>query len=128
MTLRVLLGFALSGIFLMCLGVYGLVAYAASLRTREIAIRAALGARKSGLLRLMLWSAARVILVGTIVGVAASYLLSGLLESLLVDVPTTDPLTYVLAALTLCAVGLLAALLPSVRAARMDPMEALTSS
>jgi len=127
-TLRVLLGFALSGIFLMCFGVYGLVAYAASLRTREIAIRAALGARRSGLLSLMLWSAVRVILVGTVAGVAASYFLSGLLESLLVDVPTTDPLTYLLAALTLGAVGLLAALLPSVRAARMDPMEALTSS
>lgn len=127
-TLRLLLGFALSGIFLMCLGVYGLVAYAASLRTREMAIRAALGAHRSGLLTLMLGSAARVILAGTAAGVAASYVLSSLLESLLVDVPTTDPVTYVLAALTLCAVGLLAALVPSLRAARMDPMEALTSS
>ena len=127
-TMRILVGFAVSGVFLMCLGVYGLVAYAASLRTREMAIRAALGARRTGLLGLMLWSASRVILIGTAVGVAASYLMSGLLESLLLDVPPNDPVTYVGAAGTLALVGLVAALVPSVRAARLDPMEALTSS
>ena len=126
LTLDILVVFAVAALFLTCLGIYGLVAYAVEERTREMAIRAALGARRSGLLSMMLVSAARVLLLGAVAGVVAARWLSGFMESLLVDVTATDPLSYVLAALVLCAVGLLAALVPSLRAARMDPVEALS--
>lgn len=126
-TQRVLAGFGLTALLLTCLGVYGLVAHAASQRTREMAVRAALGARRMGLLRLMLGGAARVIGVGTVIGLGAAYGVMGLLESLLVDVPATDPVTFVVAAALLGLVGMLAALVPSVQAARLDPIEALRS-
>lgn len=124
-TLRLLTGFAMTALLLMCLGIYGLVAHAAGQRTREMAIRAALGAQRTGLLSLMLLGAGRVIAWGAIVGLAVAYGTTGLLESLVVDVPTTDPLTYAAAALLLAGVGLLAALVPSLRASRLDPVEAL---
>lgn len=124
-TQRVLAGFSLTALLLMCLGIYGLVAHAASQRTREMAVRAALGARRSGLLGLMLTAAGRVIAIGTVVGLAVAYGLAGLLESLLIDVPPTDPFTFALAAGLLAVVGAFAALVPSVQAARLDPIEAL---
>lgn len=124
-TQRVLAGFSLTALLLMCLGIYGLVAHAAAQRTREMAVRAALGARRSGLLGLMLAAAGRVIIIGTVVGLAVAYGLAGLLESLLIDVPATDPVTFLLAAALLGAIGVLAALVPSVQAARLDPIEAL---
>lgn len=75
----------------------------------------------------MLGGAARVIGVGTVIGLGAAYGVMGLLESLLVDVPATDPVTFVVAAALLGLVGMLAALVPSVQAARLDPIEALRS-
>lgn len=125
MTQRVLAGFSLTALLLMCLGIYGLVAHAAAQRTREIAVRAALGAKRSGLLGLMLTGAGRVIAIGTTAGLLAAYGLTGLLESLLVDVPATDPATYLVAAGLLAITGVLAALVPSIQASRMDPIEAL---
>lgn len=125
LTQRILAGFGVTALLLMCLGVYGLVAHAVSQRTREIAVRAALGARSTGLLGLILGGAGRVIGVGTAIGLAVAYGLTGLLDSLLIDVPATDPATFLAAAALLVTVGMLAALIPSVRAARMDPSEAL---
>jgi putative ABC transport system permease protein len=117
--------FATAALFLVCLGVYGLVSFAAAERTRELAIRTALGARRSGLLRLMLERAAAVVVIGAGVGVAIAYLLQGVVRSLVVDVSTADPLTYVAVALLLTVVALTAALVPSLRAVRSDPVEAL---
>jgi len=68
-----------------------------------------------------------VIGVGTVIGLGAAYGVMGLLESLLVDVPATDPVTFVVAAALLGLVGMLAALVPSVQAARLAPIEALRS-
>ena len=124
-TQRILGGFGLAALALACLGIYGLVAHAAAQRTREMAVRAALGAPRTGLLRMMLAGAGRVIAIGTGVGLVAAFGLTGLLDSLLVDVPPTDPLTFAGAVALLGGVGLVAALLPSIRAARLDPTEAL---
>ena len=117
--------FATAALLLVCLGVYGLVSFAAAERTRELAIRTALGARRSGLLRLMLERAAAVVLIGAGIGLAIAYLLQGVVRSLVVDVSTTDPLTYVGVAALLIVVALAAALVPSLRAVRSDPIEAL---
>ncbi|HSM03980.1 MAG TPA: ADOP family duplicated permease [Longimicrobiales bacterium] len=124
-TQRILGGFGLAALALACLGIYGLVAHGAAQRTREIAVRAALGAPRTGLLRLMLMGAGKVIAIGTAAGLVAAYGITGLLESLLVDVPATDPLTFAAAVVLLGGVGMLAALLPSLRAARLDPTTAL---
>jgi predicted lysophospholipase L1 biosynthesis ABC-type transport system permease subunit len=125
LTQRMLVGFGLAAVLLVCLGVYGLVAHAAAQRTRELAVRVALGAPRSGLLGLMVLAAGRVIGLGTLAGLVTAWALAGLLESLLVGVPPTDPWTYAASAALLGAVGLIAAVIPSLRAARIDPVEAL---
>jgi putative ABC transport system permease protein len=108
-----------------CLGIYGLVAHAASQRTREMAVRAALGAQRTGLVRLMLGRAGRVIAAGTVVGLAASIGVASLLETQLVEIPAIDPVTFGAAVALLSFFGMLAALVPSLKAARLDPIEAL---
>jgi hypothetical protein len=127
LTQRILAGFGLTALLLVCLGIYGLVAHAASQRTREMAVRVALGARSTGLVRLMLTGAGRVLLVGTTIGLVAAWSLGGLLDSLLVGVPPTDPWAFAGAAAVLAFVGLVAALVPSLQAVRLDPVEALRS-
>jgi predicted permease len=123
--LSIALVFAVTALALVSLGVYGLVAFAAAQRTREMAIRLALGTRRGGLLRTVLASAARVIAAGALIGLAAAAWLTGLLDALLVDVAPLDAPTYVGAVALLTLVGLAAALGPAVRAMRSDPMSVL---
>ena len=119
--------FGAAALLLVCLGVYGLMTFAAGERTREMAVRTALGAERGRLVRLMLGGALRVVAAGVAAGLLAAYGFSRLLTSLLVEVRGVDPLTYGAAALLLTAVALLAALAPSLRAARKDPLEGLRS-
>jgi len=123
--LGLLTAFSAAALLLACLGVYGLVSFAAAQRTREIAIRGALGAGRGGLLSLMLMSATRILVIGVAVGTFSAYWLTKLMASLIVDVPTTDPATYLTAVAILIAVGMLSALIPSWRAAKLDPLHAL---
>lgn len=125
LTLEVLAAFSLAALLLTCLGVYGLVSYAVEQRTREMAIRAALGARGSGLLGLMLGRAGRVLVYGVVTGAVAARWLTGFLDSLLVGVTPADPVSYAFAAGLLGVVGFSAAFAPALRAARMSPVEAL---
>lgn len=125
LTLIVVGAFAVAGTLLVCLGVYGLIAFAVQERTREIAVRAALGLDRSGILTLMLGSALRVALAGVAIGVLAALTFSRTMRSLVVDIGTTDPPTYVAAAALLIVIALVAALLPALRATRLDPIEAL---
>lgn len=126
---RLILGvlgvFAGAALLLVCLGIYGLVSFAVAQRTREIAIRAALGAARRSLLALMLGSALRVVLAGAAVGLASAVALRGVLTAMVVDIGTTDPATYAGAAALMVLVSVLAALAPALRAARLDPLEAL---
>jgi ABC-type antimicrobial peptide transport system permease subunit len=126
---RLLLGslgtFGGVSLLLTCVGVFALFSYAAEERRREIAIRATLGATREGLLGMMLRDALRVVAWGVAGGMVVAFALGGAMESLLLDVGAADPLTYVAAALLLVGVGLGAALLPSWRAARSDPLTAL---
>jgi putative ABC transport system permease protein len=117
--------FAAFAVALVSLGIYGLLSFAVTERTREIAVRAALGLDRGGIVGLMLGGAARVSAAGAATGLLAALALGRLLESLLLDVRFTDPASYVAAGLLILAVTLVAALLPSLRAARLDPVEAL---
>jgi len=90
-------------------------------------LRIALGAQRSGVLRLVLVDAMRLVIVGLVVGILAAYLSTGLLETQLNGVKPGDPLSIVVAALVLMAAAILAALLPALRAARVEPIIALRS-
>lgn len=117
--------FAGAALLLVCLGVYGLISYAVSERTREIAVRAALGAGRPGILTMVLGSALRVAGAGAAIGLLSALLLRKLLAAMVVGVGTADPLTYLGAGALLLVVALVAALVPSLRAARLDPVDAL---
>jgi putative ABC transport system permease protein len=110
---------------LAALGLYGLTSYTVGLRTREIGIRAALGASRGSLFGAVLVRSLGLALAGVAIGLAGAYALSRLLASLLYGVEPTDPATFVAAPLVLLAVAALAAVLPARRAARVDPMVAL---
>jgi len=112
---------------LAAVGVYGVISYSVAQRTREVGIRMALGAARADVLRLMLRQALPLIGAGLGIGLAASLVLTRLLETLLFEVAPADPVTSVAVAILLGSVALAAAALPARRAAAVDPMAALRS-
>ena len=113
------------GLFLAALGLYGLTAFSVSLRTREIAIRLAVGATHGAVLWLVLRQAAVLALAGAAVGLALAAVLSRLLDSLLVGLRPIDPAAFGVAFLMLAAVMFFSSWTPARRAAKMDPVKAL---
>jgi putative ABC transport system permease protein len=124
-TLTVFEAFAWSALALAAIGLYGVLAGAVVERTREIGVRAALGATRVDVVGMILREGARLAVGGVVLGLLGAALLSSLISSLLYDTPRVDPATYVTVTVLLLAVALLACWLPAVRAARVDPMEAL---
>jgi putative ABC transport system permease protein len=121
-----LLGFfALLGLTLTTVGIYGVMAYAASQRTHEIGIRMALGAGRREILKLVLREGTALTLLGVIIGVASAMVLTRFLSNLLYGVKPTDALTFVAVSLILTSVALVATYIPAQRATRVDPMVAL---
>jgi len=120
-----LAGFATVALVLTAVGIYGLLAYSVSARTREFGVRSALGAGPKRIVALVLTSGIRPVLGGLAVGCAGALSLSGLLKSLLFGVGPREPLTFAGVPLLLAAVALLAAYLPARKAALLDPMDAL---
>ena len=114
-------------LLLSVVGIYGVMAYSVAQRTREIAIRAALGARRADVLRLVLSKALALALLGVAAGLATALALTRVLSGLLFGVTATDPLTYATVAALLIAVALLAGAVPAVRAARIDGARLLRS-
>lgn len=112
-------------LLLACVGLYGLLSYEVTRRTREIGVRTALGAQQRDLLRLVIGEGIALAGVGALVGVAAALGLTRYLQSLLYGVRPTDPATFFGVALLLTCVSLLACYLPARRAMRIDPMVAL---
>jgi predicted permease len=117
--------FGALALFLALVGVYGVKAYTAARRTREIGIRMALGATGRDALWLLLRESLILTLVGVTLGLVLAAMLARLLGSMLFEVSATDPLVFGLAPLLLAAASLLACYLPARRAARSDPMVAL---
>ena len=112
---------------LAAIGVYGVMAYAVSQRTRELGIRLALGARTASVRALVLGQGLGIALLGVGLGLAGALALGRLLTSLLYEVSPADPRVLAAAAVTLSAVSLLACLVPAIRATRVDPIDALRS-
>jgi predicted permease len=117
--------FALVTLLLATAGVFGVMAYSVSRRTREIGVRIALGARSGDVLTMILGQGLRTIVVGIAIGFAGSLALTRVVASQLFGVTATDPLTFVAVALLLVAAALLACYIPARRAAKVDPMVAL---
>ncbi len=113
------------GLLLALVGIYGVISYSVTQRTREIGIRMALGAEPSGVMRLVLAHGLKLALIGVAIGVGASLGLTRLMSSLLFGVSATDPLTFAGVAILLVAVSLAACYIPARRAMKVDPMVAL---
>jgi putative ABC transport system permease protein len=118
-------GFAASALLLACIGIYGVVSWSVSRRTNEIGIRMALGARSADVHRMIMSQALRPVAGGLVLGVGAALALGRVQNSLLFGVSPRDPLTILAVAALLSGVATLACYIPSRRAARDDPLEAL---
>jgi ABC-type antimicrobial peptide transport system permease subunit len=122
----VLLGmFAALAVVLSAIGIYGVLSYLVSRRTREIGIRMAIGAGRGQVLRMVLGSGLSLAIVGAGIGLVCAAGVARLMRSVLHDVAPTDPATFVFVAVTLPAIALLASAVPAWRATRVDPIVAL---
>ena len=122
---RLLGAFAGLGLTLACIALYGLLSYEVACRTREIGVRAALGAQRTSVLGLFLRRGLIVVLIGSAIGVGSAALVTRLLASMLYGVKALDVTTFVAVPVLLACIAMLACLLPALRAMRVDPAVAL---
>jgi len=120
-----LAGFAAVALFLAALGIYGVLAYFVSQRSRELGIRLALGAKPKALFTMVVRQGMRPVIAGATIGLAAALALTGTIESLLFGVTPLDPPTYAAAVGALAVCAFVACALPAARATRVDPLVAL---
>ena len=122
----VMLGIAAAmALLLGAVGIYGVISYAVSQRTREIGLRMALGAQRADVSRLVLRQGFLLVGLGVVLGLGAAAGLTRLMSALLFGVSASDPITYLAAAFGLGTIALMASYFPARRAAGVDPMEAL---
>ena len=117
--------FALAGLLLAAVGIYGVIAFMVTQRTQEIGVRMALGATRADVLKLMALNGARLTAIGAVVGLVASLLVTRGFASLLFGLSPYDPLTLLCVVLLLLIVALVATWIPARAATRVDPLEAL---
>ncbi len=117
--------FALIALLLSSVGLYAMMAYSVTQRTREIGVRIAMGASSGNVLRIVLSQGLRQLAIGLVLGLAAAFGLARVMKTLLVKVTPTDPTTFVTISAVLIAVGIFACWLPARAAMKVDPMVAL---
>lgn len=117
--------FGAMALLLAAVGIYGMLAYAVTLRRREIGIRMTLGSSRSGVTRLILAQAGWLIFAGVVPGLAAALVAGHAVRSFLFGVQPLDPASLAAAVALLLLAGMVAAVFPAWRAARVDPMEVL---
>jgi predicted permease len=117
--------FAAVALALAAVGIYGVIAHSVSLRTHEIGIRMALGAKPRDVLRMVVAQGMRLAVVGLAIGLTGAFALTRVMASLLFSVSPTDPATFAVVSMLLAGVAFLATYLPARRATRVDPMIAL---
>ncbi|HVL67028.1 MAG TPA: ABC transporter permease [Vicinamibacterales bacterium] len=118
-------GFGLLGLVISAVGIYGVMAYTVSQRTREIGVRMALGATRGAVVSMVMRQATMLLVAGLVVGGAGAWYLSRGAERFLFRLESHDPRAFTAALVTLAAAALIASLIPACRAASIDPMEAL---
>ena len=124
-TTQLLTGFAVIALLLAGIGTYGVISYGVTQRTFELGLRMALGAERRQVMGLVLGEGLRLAAVGLVLGIAGSLAVSRIMRSMLVEVTGSDPITLTAVMLTLCAVAVVASLLPARRAMRVEPMGVL---
>jgi predicted permease len=117
--------FAGLAVLLSAVGIYGIMAFSVTQRTQEIGVRMALGARNADVFRMVMRNGVKLALIGVALGLGASHVLTRLMSSLLFEVSATDPTIFLVDALLLLTVSLLACYIPARRATRVDPLAAL---
>jgi putative ABC transport system permease protein len=123
--MHLLASVALLALILAAIGLYGVIAYTVSQRTREMGIRIALGARPASVIRLVVAQGLGVTCIGVILGLAGAAVATRIIRNLLFSVGPLDPVTFVAAGLVLGVVALVAAFIPARRVSRVDPVIAL---
>jgi putative ABC transport system permease protein len=118
-------GFAALALLLAAVGVYGLISYSTSRRTNEFGVRLALGASGGQIVAAAMRDGVRYAVLGVVLGLAASYVLTQAMASMLFGVTATDPLTYVALASVMLGVAGAASFVPARRALKVDPVTAL---
>jgi ABC-type antimicrobial peptide transport system permease subunit len=124
-SMLLLAAFAASALLLAVVGIYGVVSYAVTQRTRELGVRMALGADAGATLRLVLGRSMLLVGGGTLCGLIVSAIVTRAIAGLLYDVSPLDPIVFVGVSLLLAAAGLVASFIPARRATRVDPIVAL---
>jgi predicted permease len=117
--------FAALALVLAAVGIYGVMSYSVAQRTHEIGIRIALGARGADVLKMTVKQGLKLVGFGLIIGLAAAFVLTRVMATLLFGISATDPITFTTIALVLLAVAALASYIPALRATKVDPMIAL---
>jgi putative ABC transport system permease protein len=117
--------FAALALILAGVGIYGVMSYSVEQRTREFGIRLALGAQRGDVLKLAVGQGLKLVLIGVVIGLAAAFVLTRVMSSLLFGVSATDPTTFITISLVLISVAVLASYIPARRATKVDPIVAL---